>query len=110
MSAYNRLRAEARCPNCGVTSQQVIQFKFGDTWLCDYALGDLLRWGGNDIGRPEIAKVIVRGAGEECPVCHSRGEEFAVIVERDVITAVEEAPEGTPRMTDGELFSIIEDQ
>lgn len=110
MSVYNRLRAEARCPNCGETSQQVIQFKFGDTWLDEYALGDSLRWGGNDIGRPGIKKVIVRGAGEECPVCHSGGEDFSVVVERDVLTAVEEAPEGPPPMTDGELFSIVEDE
>ena len=44
MGAFNRLRAEARCPNCGQTMKQVIQFKFGDTWQYDYDLGDTLRW------------------------------------------------------------------
>jgi hypothetical protein len=109
MSAFNRLRARARCPNCGQVSEQVIQFKFGDAWQYEYAVGDALRWGGNDIGRPGLGKVIVFGAGEECPVCHRRGEDFSVVVERDVITGVEEAPDGPPAMTNGELFHIAED-
>jgi len=109
MSAYNRLRAVARCPNCGETSEQVIQFKFGDAWLTEYAIGDTLRWGGNDIGRPGVKKVIVLGAGEECPVCHRRGEDFSVVIERDVLTAVDAAPAGPPPMTDGELFAIVDD-
>lgn len=109
MGAFNRLRAEARCPNCGQTMKQVIQFKFGDTWQYDYDLGDTLRWGGNDVGRPGLGKVIVLGTGEECPISHSGGEDFSVIIERDVLTAVEDAPKGPPPMTDGELFTVVED-
>lgn len=108
MSAFNRLRAGVRCPNCGNTAEQVIQFKFGDVWQHDYQLGDVLRWGGNDVGRPGLAKVSVSGAGEECPVCHSRGEGFSVVVEADVLASVEAAREGPPPMTDGELFTIVE--
>ena len=77
MRAFNRLRAEVRCPNCGSTGEQFIQFKFGDVWQHDYRLGDTLTWGGNDVGRPGLTKVIVSGAGEECPMCHSRGENFS---------------------------------
>lgn len=109
MSAFNRLHAQVRCPSCGNTPEQVIQFKFGDVWQHDYQLGDVLRWGGNDIGRPELAKVIVSGSGEECPVCHARGEDYVVVVESDVLAAVDAAPEGPPPMTDGELFAIVED-
>ena len=68
MSAFNRLHAEVRCPNCGDSSKQLIQFKFGDVWQYDYQLGDILRWGGNAVGRPGLAKVLVSGAGEECPI------------------------------------------
>lgn len=109
MSAYNRLRVQARCPNCGKTSEQVIQFKFGDTWLHEYSLGDSLRWGGNDIGRPGLGRVSVSGSGEECPVCHNRGEDFSVVIERDVIASVEDAPEGPPPVTDGELYLVEEE-
>lgn len=56
-----------------------------------------------------MAKVIVSGAGEECPVCQSHGEGFSVTVEADVLVALESAPEGPPPMTDGELFAIVED-
>lgn len=108
MGAFNRLRAEARCPNCGEMTEQVIQFKFGDTWQHDYAIGDTLRWGGNDIGRAGLGKVMVLGAAEECPVCHSCGEDFVVVIERDVLMTVEEPPEGPPRLTDGALFAIVE--
>lgn len=109
MSAYNRLRAKARCPNCGQTSDQVIQFGFGDAWLHEYSLGDPLRWGGNDIGRPGLRKVVVAGAGEECPVCHSRGEEFSVIVEQDVLIGIDDSP-GEPLLgPDGELYVIVDE-
>jgi hypothetical protein len=108
MGAFNQLRAEARCPNCDETSEQLIQFRFGDTWQFEYAIGDTLRWGGNDVGPPGLTKVLVSGAGEECPVCHSRGEDFQVVIESDVITAVEDAPEGPPSITDGELFRLAE--
>lgn len=86
MSAFSRLHAQVRCRNCGNASDQVIQFKFGDVCQHDCQLGDELRWGGNDIGRPGLAKVIVCGSGEECPVCHARGEDYVVVVESDVLT------------------------
>jgi hypothetical protein len=109
MGAYNIVRASVRCPNCGHTSEQAIQFKFGDTRLYEYTIGDTLRWGGNDIGRPGIRKVAVAGASEECPVCRARELDFSVIIERDIVVAVEQAPEGPAPVTAGELYLVVEE-
>jgi hypothetical protein len=49
------------------------------------------------------------GAGEECPICHTYGQPYIVIIERDVITSVEGAPEGATHTTNGELYEVVEE-
>jgi hypothetical protein len=104
MGAFNRLRAQVACAHCGHEAERAIQFKFGNAWLVDYQIGSSLSWGGNDIGSPGLAKVEVLGAGEECPVCHSDGDDYTLIVENDVITAVlPQAEQALTRDPDGFL-------
>jgi hypothetical protein len=38
-----------------------VQFKYGDTWQYDYKVGDVLKWGGNDIGKKSANRVVVEG-------------------------------------------------
>jgi hypothetical protein len=109
MSAYNIVRTSVSCPECGDTSRQAIQFKFGDTWMYEYSIGDTLRWGGNDIGRPRLGKVLVAGTSEECLVCHTRGQAFSVRIENDLVVGVEPAPDRPPPVTDGELYLVVEE-
>ena len=45
MGAFNTLKAVATCPRCRATVAIQIQFKYGDTWQYEYAIGDSLRWG-----------------------------------------------------------------
>lgn len=65
-----------------------IQFKFGDTWQNQYLIGDLIRWGGADIGMPGLDKVKVYGISEldKCPSCQQPiFDEYEIIVEKDII-------------------------
>jgi sarcosine oxidase delta subunit len=89
MSAFNILISEIQCPQCGKFYNGRIQFKFGDTWQFEYKLGDKIKWGGNDIGKPNIKKVKVYGILEssKCPFCQfeDNQNEFDIIVENDII-------------------------
>ena len=109
MSAYNVVTASVQCPNCAEIAEQRIQFRFGNTWQHEYAIGDKLQWNGNDVGKAGLTKVIASGAGEECPICHTYGRPYIVIIERDVITSVEGAPEGPTHTTNGELYEVVEE-
>lgn len=90
MSAYNTvvLAAEEQCPRCGSLIRRRVQFKYGDTRQHDYAIGDHIRWGGNEVGRP-ASLVRALGYPEDCPVCgYDLGGVYDVILRRDVIDAV----------------------
>ncbi|MFO0988477.1 MAG: hypothetical protein U1F37_14080 [Alphaproteobacteria bacterium] len=70
MSAFNRLRAEIICPSCADLVQITAQFKYGRVWQYDYAIGDKLRWDGNNIGKPHWKHVVVDAVAETpCPKC-----------------------------------------
>ena len=75
MSAFNTVRANLVCPSCKSEMNVRVQFKFGDTWQHEYELGDVLRWGGNDVGERAVAHAIVDGVVEKsCPNCGYEGD------------------------------------
>jgi len=53
MGAFNTVRATLACPACGKVGEFEIQF--------EYRIGDALRWGGNQVGRPGAGRVRVEG-------------------------------------------------
>lgn len=92
MGAYNILVANVMCPNCHNIYEGKIQFKYADTWQLQYRIGDKLKWGGNDIGTPDIPKVKVYGILESdtCPICNQTNfeDEFDIYIENNVLTGV----------------------
>jgi len=111
MSAFNILRAKIKCPNCNVEYTGYLQFKFGDTWLLEYNIGDKIKWGGNDIGRPGLAEVRVYGILEDntCPNCRKNNpqEEYDIIVLKDVIDHINIIHDINDYLTDDANFKII---
>lgn len=96
MGAFNTLIAELHCPRCGQAFEDRVQFKYGDTWQFEYRLGDTLRWGGSDFGKPGAKKVVVDGCPENgCPECGLGATaqrpfwDLYVMVLDDVLSAVE---------------------
>jgi hypothetical protein len=91
VGAYNTVvapEAEA-CPACGEPFARRVQFKYGSCWAYEYAVGDTLRWGGNDKGeRAPLA--VALGYPEPCPHCgHDLdGSYYDVLIRDDVIAAV----------------------
>lgn len=92
MSAYNTLSAKIQCSACNNSYYVLLQFKFGDTWQYHYQLGDSLKWGGNDIGKPQISCVNILGVLETdtCPICKliNKNQEYDIILENDILTNV----------------------
>jgi hypothetical protein len=90
MSAFNVVRAELICPNCRKLSEVPVQFKYGSTWQREYAIGDVLSWGKNDIGVPGHETVVADAAAGPCPRCRYDGDwDVEVQIERDRLAAVE---------------------
>jgi len=88
MGAFNMLTAEASCPNCGHQVVFEVQFKYGDTWQHRYLLGEKIKWGGNDIGRPGYRRVRVEAIGGPCSHCGFDNLEFDIILDEDRITTL----------------------
>jgi hypothetical protein len=66
-----------------------VQFKFGDSWLFDYHLGDTLAWGGNDNGQPGKRKVVVHGFAESSSGEEADPQDWFIFIENDIITRAE---------------------
>ena len=84
MGAFNIVRAELACPDCGGAVNASVQFKYGDTRQHEYVVGDRLRWGGNDVGKEGSGHVVVDASAEG--VCGRSGE----LVEFDAYVHIEE--------------------
>ena len=92
MGAFNIVNDVVACPRCSTEVRVRAQFKYGDTWQHEYGRGDRLRWGGNDIGSPERARVVVDAVAETvCPKCGFGDWNLYVFVEGDRIVAVKSA-------------------
>ena len=70
MATYNTInvRRLIPCPTCGDSGKIRLQFAFGDTWQYGYAVGDSIRWGGNDYGKP-ADDIDVIAYPDRCMVC-----------------------------------------
>lgn len=93
MGAFNVLRTTCPCPSCTRVVPVAIQFKFGDTYQHEYAIGDAVRWGGNALGHAGAIHVVVDGVADgPCPDCgYACDRDFYVHVEQDRITRVDAA-------------------
>jgi len=91
MSAYNVLIATITCPNCYQQNEGKFQFRFGDTWQHCYKLGDIIKWGGYDIGKPNLPAVKAYGILESdyCTNCgYNLETEYDLLIQDDRIKGI----------------------
>jgi len=91
VGTYNTLNIERQCPRCKKPDQASIQFKYGDTWQIKYHVGEMISWGGNDIGSAKYNKVTVYGVAQndECKYCGMDLQiEFDIYIEGNRIQKV----------------------
>src|SRR5687768_5264007 len=110
MGAFNRLLTTVACPRCGGETTLAIQFKYGDTWQYDYRLGDSLRWGGNDVGKPGQRRVVVDGIAESCAMCGASFpvEDYEILIEGDKIVSVKPATGSYDFAVIGENYIVLD--
>lgn len=91
MGAFNVVKIHEKCGNCGQNIERKVQFKYGEVWQHEYIVGDKLLWRANNLGNPQFTQVVVDGVGEDCPNCHSFGEDYEVWVTSGKISDVKKA-------------------
>jgi len=85
MSAYNTVSVKrlVPCRRCGDAGVIKVQFAYGDTQQYSYAMGDEIKWGGNDVGTPTDGKVLLLGTPEYCRTCGiDIPEEYVLCVDK----------------------------
>jgi len=85
MGIINFLTAHVLCPNCKEQSKFKIQFRYGETWNHEYKLGDIVKWGVNEIGKKGLKKVKVGGTGGPCSICKADSLNFEIEINHDRI-------------------------
>lgn len=84
MGAFNTVELVrlVPCPRCGDSGLIAVQFAYGDTQQYAYSMGDVIRWGGNDVGEPACGEVKILGTPEYCQVCGLDVEgEYVLVIE-----------------------------
>lgn len=104
MGAFNTVRILGTCPSCKNEVNLEVQFKYGDVWQHHYQIGDVIKWGGNDIGKPALRKVIVEGFAV-CPTCDSELD-YEVWLENDKIVAIKLASGTYDLASSPEVYSV----
>ncbi len=109
MSAYNIVHTTAACSRCGTAVPASVQFKFGDTSQCNYAVGDAVRWGGNDNGKPTSGLVAVDGvAALSCGACGKAEErDFYVWIDNNKIVRVAESDGTIDFIREGKTYVTV---
>ena len=87
MGAFNSLDMTIACPSCHEIASREIQFRYGAVWQYRYHLGDVLRWGRNDVGDPDAPDVDVDAWLCECPSCDHDGR-IALYVRHNTLATV----------------------
>jgi hypothetical protein len=87
MGSFNSLDLTIACPSCQVIASREIQFRYGAVWQYRYHLGDVLRWGRNDVGDSDAPDVVVDAWLCECPSCDHDGR-IALYVRHSILATV----------------------
>jgi hypothetical protein len=96
MGLFNSIYEDLVGPSCGTTSKVEIQFRFGNTRLNAYQIGDTIKWSRSDVGQPHLSKVAALGT-THCPNDKCRHGEYpnpdwnvAVLIRDDVIVSIDQ--------------------
>jgi len=95
MGTFDRLIADLPCPYCGALEAWRVQFKYGDVWLRDHKVGDMVPRSSTARRYPPRPKPIpgrirISGVAEHpCMKCGAEGPYVAITVDDDQMTAME---------------------
>lgn len=106
MGAFNLLKTETNCPQCGKHVRIEVQFKFGDLRQYEYRLGDKLLLHESEETWASSRVVLAAGIGGPCPNCGADFLEFDVRVNQGVL---EEVSPHAPDVQYGHSTFLVKD-
>lgn len=109
MSAFNVVIVPWQDPITHKEFELRVQFKYGDVWQYVYQIGEILKWGGNDIGRKEAGRVVVDGCLEGEPPVSEVPEDFEVHILKNKIDKVVPATGAYDFVSANDSFVVVED-
>jgi hypothetical protein len=86
MGMYSEIRAQLQCDYCGSTNEVRVQFKYGNLYDHEYAVGDKIVWGRFQVGDPSERRVVARGIAG-CPKC-GQNAYFDILIENGCVRSV----------------------
>jgi hypothetical protein len=109
MGAFNTVVGKAICPKCKRHVRVIGQFKFGNVRQFSYRIGDMLGWGGNEIGRSGFQHVVVDAIAEtNCPSCGFSGEwDLYLHVQCDRLVRLETATGDHDFVREGKNYCVL---
>lgn len=87
MGVYNTLYATVACPECKCRAPRAIQFKYGDSHMREFKIGDSIGWDVNVRGRPWHGVTLTSGIGD-CDVCKGDFVDFVIELRGNQLVAV----------------------
>jgi hypothetical protein len=88
VGAYNTVTFDWKDTATNEVRSLRAQFKYGDTWQDEYRVGDVLRWGGNDIGDRFARRVVVDAVVDAPASSESVPTEFEIHIVNGTIDKV----------------------
>lgn len=92
MGLFNILKPVLPCPQCKQMVEMTIQFKYGELWLHEFHLGEAIIWGKREklitMGEPGHKRVVVDGAGDNCPNCGCEGSDYEIWIADNILVDV----------------------
>jgi hypothetical protein len=89
MGVFNTLHATVACPTCGQDAKRDIQFKYGDSGMNQFVLGESIGWDVNVRGRPWAGVTLTSGiAAGPCAGCATDLLDFVIELHGDKLVAV----------------------
>lgn len=108
MSAYNTIETCILCPACQHKLHFNIQFKYGEVWQHHYLIGDVIKWGKNEVGYRGVNQVWVDGVSDACKYCGWFGD-FIIELHNDKIIDIRISGKKNPFKELGLNFIIIDE-
>lgn len=108
MGAFNTVHIRWRNSQTSEVLDINVQFKYGDTWQHDYRVGDVIKWGGNDIGHKNARRAVVDGCLDAPAASPGMPESFEVHILNGKIEKVIPATGSFDFAKAGDSFIILD--
>ncbi|MCE9522933.1 MAG: hypothetical protein K8S25_10945 [Alphaproteobacteria bacterium] len=88
MGFFNTLHAVVPCSKCGQSAKRDIQFKYGDSRMNEFEVGQFVGWNVNVRGQPWAGVALTAGTAGQCATCNADFLDYIIELRGDKLVAV----------------------